>query len=49
MTIETIKTKFKKDLKRYRTLQEVTKEESYQLAYSMLADYIEEVLEEISK
>lgn len=47
MTIEQIQKDLKKDLKRYRTLQQATKDEEYQLAYSMIADYIEDKLEEI--
>ncbi len=39
----------KKDLKRYRTLEEATKDEEYQLAYSMISDYIEDKLEEIKE
>lgn len=49
MTIEQIKEKLKKDLKRYKTLQQISKDETYKLAHSMLADYIEETLEEIKK
>ncbi len=47
MTIEQMQKDLKKDLKRYRTLEQATKEEEHQLAYSMIADYIEDKLEEI--
>lgn len=49
MTTQQIQEKLKKDLKRYRTLQQISKNEEYKLAHSMLADYIEETLEEIKK
>lgn len=42
-----LKTEMNKDLKRYKTLEQTTKNEDYKLAYSMLADYIEDKLEEI--
>lgn len=41
-----LKTEMKKDLKRYKTLEQTTKNEDYKLAYSMLVDYLEEILEE---
>lgn len=49
MTTQQIQEKLKKDLKRYKTLQQISKNEEYKLAHSMLADYIEEALEEIKK
>lgn len=49
MTTQQIQEKLKKDLKRYKTLQQISKNEEYKLAHSMLADYIEETLEEIRK
>lgn len=49
MKIEQIQKQLKKDLKRYRTLEQISREEDYQLAYSMIADYIEDKLEEIEK
>ena len=47
MTIEQIQKDLKKDLKRYKALEKISKEEDYRLAYSMMADYIEDKLEEI--
>lgn len=44
---ECLKSEMKKDLKRYRTLEQTTKDEDYQLAYSIIADYIEDKLEEM--
>lgn len=49
MTTQQIQEKLKKDLKRYRTLQQISKNEEYKLAHSMIADYIEETLEEIKR
>lgn len=49
MTTQQIQEKLKKDLKRYKTLQQISKNEEYKLAHSMIADYIEETLEEIKK
>ena len=45
MTKEEIITKIKKDLKRYKTLELATRDETYELAYSMIVDYLEELLE----
>lgn len=47
MTTKEIKSKLKKDMKRYKTLEQISKEEDYKLAYSMIADYLEEVIEEM--
>lgn len=47
MITDTIIKDLKKDLKRYKTLQSLDKE--YNLAYSMIADYIEEKIEIYSK
>jgi len=44
-----LKTEMKKDLKRYKTLEQTTKNEDYKLAYSMIADYIEDKLEEVKE
>ena len=41
-----LKTRIRKDIKRYRTLTEGTKNEDYKLAYNMLADYLDEVIKE---
>lgn len=41
-----LKRYIKRDIKKYRTLVEATKNENYKLAYSMLADYLEELKEE---
>lgn len=36
-----------KGIKRYKTLQQTTQNEDHKLAYSMLADYLEELKEEV--
>lgn len=41
-----LKTRIRKDIKRYRTLAEGTKNKDYKLAYNMLADYLDEVIKE---
>lgn len=41
-----LKNRLRKDAKRYRTLQETTKNEDYKLAYSIVADYLEEISKE---
>lgn len=38
--------RIRKDIKRYKTLEQTTKNEDYKLAYSMIVDYLEEILEE---
>lgn len=38
--------RIRKDIKRYKTLEQTTKNEDYKLAYSMMVDYLEEKLEE---
>ena len=38
-----LKERIKKDAKRYRTLEETTKNEDYKLAYSIIADYLKEL------
>ena len=38
--------RIRKDIKRYKTLEQTTKNEDYKLAYSMMVDYLEEILEE---
>lgn len=40
---EKLKNRINKDIKKYRTLAEVTKNEDYKLAYSMIADYLDEI------
>lgn len=47
MITDTIIKDLKKDLRKYKTLQCLDKE--YKLAYSMIADYIEEKIEIYSK
>lgn len=37
-----LKEQIKKDIKKYRTLEKASKNEDYRLAYSMIADYLEE-------
>lgn len=37
--------KIKKDFKKYNTLAQTTKEEDYQFAFNMLANYLEEILD----
>lgn len=49
MTIDNIKSKLKQDCKRYKTLEQISKDEDYKLAYSMIADYLEELVEEVTK
>lgn len=39
--------KINKGIRKHRTLAEGTKNEDYKLAYSMLADYLEELKEEV--
>lgn len=39
-----LKRSIKKDIKKYRTLERVTKNEDYRLAYSILADYLDEII-----
>lgn len=39
--------KINKGIKKYKTLAEATKNEDYELAYSMLADYLEELKKEV--
>lgn len=41
-----LKEKIKQEIKRHRTLERTTEDESYKLAHSMVADYLEE-LEEV--
>lgn len=41
-----LKKRIRKDIKRYRTLAEGTKNEDYKLAYNMLADHLDEVIKE---
>ena len=41
-----IKKQIKQDARRYRTLEETTKNEDYKLAYSIVADYLEEISKE---
>ena len=41
-----IRKQIKQDAKRYRTLEETTKNEDYKLAYSIVADYLEEISKE---
>lgn len=41
-----LKRRIRKDIKKYRTLAEITKNEDYRLAYSMLADYLDETIKE---
>ncbi len=38
-----LKEKIKQEIKRQRTLEQTTKDESYKLAHSMTADYLEEL------
>ena len=45
MEIKIMEEKLKKDFKRYKSLEMTTRDETYKLAYSMLANYIEELLE----
>lgn len=40
-----IRNQIRKDIKKYKTLTEVTQNEDYKLAYSMLADYLEDLEE----
>lgn len=47
MTIQEIKSKINKDIKIYRTKEKIAKDEEYKLSYSMIADYLEELKEEI--
>ena len=47
MTIEELKRKLKRDMKKHRTLEKASKEEDFKLAHSMIADYLEELIEEI--
>lgn len=49
MTIPQIKSKLKKDIKKHRTLEKISREEDFKLAHSMIADYLEELLEEIKE
>lgn len=41
-----LKKQIKKDAKRYRTLEQTTKNEDYKLAYSIIADYLDEIKKE---
>lgn len=38
------KRQIKQEIKRHRTLEQTTEDESYKLAHSMTADFLEEVL-----
>ena len=49
MTIKEIQSKLNKDIKRYKTLSEINRDEGYKLAYSMISNYLKELLEEIKK
>lgn len=49
MTIEQIKSKLRRDYKRHKSLEELSKNEEYKLAHSMIADYLEEFIEEIKE
>lgn len=40
---DNFKRQIKQDIKRYKTLEETTKNEDYKLAYSIIADYLEEL------
>ncbi len=42
-----LKEKIQKGIKRHRTLEQTTEDESYKLAHSMVADDLEELLEEV--
>lgn len=42
-----LKEHINKDIKRYKTLQQTTQNEDHKLAYSMLADYLEELKKEV--
>lgn len=41
-----LKKQIKQEIKRHRTLEQTTEDESYKLAHSMVADELEELLEE---
>lgn len=43
---EKLKKRIRKDIKKYRTLAEITKNEDYKLAYEMIADYLDEIVKE---
>lgn len=43
---EKLKKRIRKDIKKYRTLAEITKNEDYKLAYEMIADYLDEIEKE---
>lgn len=49
MTIQEIKRKLKRDMNKHRTLEKVSREEDFKLAHSMIADYLEELIEEIEE
>lgn len=49
MTIKEIQNKLNKDIKRYKTLSEINRDQEYKLAYSMISNYLKELLEEIKK
>ena len=36
-------------MKKHRTLEKASKEEDFKLAHSMIADYLEELIEEITR
>lgn len=41
-----LKRRIVKDIKKYKTLAEVTRNEDYKLAYNMLADHLDEIIKE---
>lgn len=43
---EKLKKRIRKDIRKYRTLAEITKNKDFKLAYEMIADYLDEIVKE---